>query len=165
MKLYEINQQYAEALAFFGDVDNDDMSLDTALDTFEAIEGDFEQKVISVAAYAKQLEAEAEAIKAAMERMEKRRKAIENRADYLKDYTKVCMEQMGKTKVACPWFNISIQKNPPSVRVYDEEALPFEYVLEVVNVKVDKAAIKAALSAGVAVSGAKLSNGTRLVIK
>ena len=165
MKLYEINQQYAEALAFFGDVDNDDMSLDTALDTFEAIEGDFEQKVISVAAYAKQLDAEAEAIKAAMERMEKRRKAIENRADYLKDYTKVCMEQMGKTKVACPWFNISIQKNPPSVRVYDEEALPFEYVLEVVNVKVDKAAIKAALSAGVEVSGAKLSNGTRLVIK
>ena len=124
-----------------------------------------EQKVISVAAYAKQLDAEAEAIKAAMERMEKRRKAIENRADYLKDYTKVCMEQMGKTKVACPWFNISIQKNPPSVRVYDEEALPFEYVLEVVNVKVDKAAIKAALSAGVAVSGVKLSNGTRLVIK
>lgn len=91
--------------------------------------------------------------------------AIENRADYLKDYTKVCMEQMGKTKVACPWFNISIQKNPPSVRVYDEAALPFEYVLEVVNVKVDKAAIKAALSAGVEVSGAKLSNGTRLVIK
>ena len=124
-----------------------------------------EQKVISVAAYAKQLDAEAEAIKAVMERMEKRRKAIENRADYLKDYTKVCMEQMGKTKVACPWFNISIQKNPPSVRVYDEAALPFEYVLEVVNVKVDKAAIKAALSAGVAVSGVKLSNGTRLVIK
>ena len=164
MKLYEISQNYLSALEFFGDVDND-MSLDTALDTFEAIEGDFEQKVISVAAYAKQLEAEAEAIKAAMERMEKRRKAIENRADYLKDYTKVCMEQMGKTKVACPWFNISIQKNPPSVRVYDEAALPFEYVLEVVNVKVDKAAIKAALSAGVAVSGAKLSNGTRLVIK
>jgi len=43
--------------------------------------------------------------------------------------------------------------------------LPFEYVAEVTTTKVDKAAIKAALSAGVAVSGAKLSNGTRLVIK
>ncbi len=97
--------------------------------------------------------------------MEKRRKAIEHRADYLKDYTKICMEQMGKKKVACPWFNLSIQKNPPSVTVYDEAALPFEYVAEVTTTKVDKAAIKAALSAGVAVSGAKLSNGTRLVIK
>ena len=164
MKLYEISQNYLSALEFFGDVDND-MSLDTALDTFEAIEGDFEQKVISVAAYAKQLDAEADAIKAAMERMEKRRKAIEHRADYLKDYTKVCMGQMGKTKIACPWFAVSIQKNPPSVTVYDEAALPFEYVAEVTTTKVDKAAIKAALTAGVAVSGAKLSNGTRLVIK
>ena len=63
MKLYEIAQSYLSALEFFGDVDND-MSLDTALDTFEAIEGDFEQKVVSVAAYAKQLDAEADAIKA-----------------------------------------------------------------------------------------------------
>ena len=164
MKLYEINQQYTAALEFFGDADTD-LSLDAALDTFEAIEGDFEQKVISVAAYAKQLDAEADAIKAAMERMEKRRKAIEHRADYLKDYTKICMGQMGKTKISCPWFAVSIQKNPPSVTVYDEAALPFEYVAEVTTTKVDKAAIKAALAAGVAVAGAKLSNRTRLVIR
>lgn len=49
--------------------------------------------------------------------------------------------------------------------MYDEAALPFEYVLEVTATKVDKAAIKAALLDGVAVAGAKLSNGTRLVIK
>lgn len=164
MKLYEISHSYLSALEFFGDVDND-MSLDTALDTFEAIEGDFEQKVISVAAYAKQLDAEAAAIKAAMERMEKRRKALENRSGYLKDYIKICMVQMGKKKVSHPWFNLTIQKNPPSVTVYDEAALPFEYVAEVITSKVDKAAIKAALLEGVEVSGAKLSNGTRLVIK
>ena len=164
MKLYEISHNYLSALEFFGDVDND-MPLDTALDTLEAIEGDFEQKVISVAAYAKQLDAEADAIKAAMERMEKRRKTIENRSDYLKDYTKICMAQIGKTKIKHPWFNLSIQKNPPSVTVYDETALPFEYVAEVVTSKVDKAAIKAALLDGVAVAGAKLSNGTRLVIR
>jgi hypothetical protein len=152
------------ALAFFGDVDND-MSLDTALDTFEAIEGDFEQKVISVAAYAKQLDAEADAIKAAMERMEKRRKALENRSGYLKDYTKICMEQIGKTKIKHPWFNLSIQKNPPSLTVYDEAVIPFEYTKEVTTTSVNKIAIKAALLKGEAVAGAKLSNGTRLVIK
>jgi hypothetical protein len=152
------------ALAFFGDVDND-MSLDTALDTFEAIEGDFEQKVVSVAAYAKQLDAEADAIKAAMERMEKRRKALENRSGYLKDYTKICMEQIGKTKIKHPWFNLSIQKNPPSLTVYDEAVIPFEYTKEVTTTSVNKIAIKAALLKGEAVAGTKLSNGTRLVIK
>jgi hypothetical protein len=164
MKLYEISQSYLSALEFFGDVDND-MSLDTALDTFEAIEGDFEQKVISVAAYAKQLDAEADAIKAAMERMEKRRKALENRSGYLKDYTKICMEQIGKTKIKHPWFNLSIQKNPPSLTVYDEAVIPFEYTKEVTTTSVNKIAIKAALLKGEAVAGAKLSNGTRLVIK
>ena len=63
MKLYDITAQYTEALAFFGDLDNT-LSLDTALDTLDAIEGDFEQKAVSVAAYAKQLDAEADAIKA-----------------------------------------------------------------------------------------------------
>lgn len=164
MRLYEIKQHYAEALAYFGDTEND-LPLDTALDTLDAIEGEFEQKVISVIAYAKQLEAEANAIKVAMESMEKRRKIIEKRAEHLRDYAKCCMESMGKSKVSCPWFSLAIQKSPPSVTVYDEAALPFEYVAEVTTTKVDKAAIKAALSAGVVVSGAKLSNGTRLVIK
>ena len=164
MKLYEITSQYSEALTFFGDLDND-LSLDTALDTLEAIEGDFEHKAVSVAAYARQLDAEADAIKAAMESMEKRRKSLEKRAVWLKDYTRHCMEKLGKPKIKHPWFNLSIQKNPPSVEVYDEAALPFEYVAEITTTKVDKAAIKAALLDGVAVSGAKLSNGTRLVIK
>lgn len=164
MKLYEITATYAEALAFFDDLDND-LSLDTALDTLEAIEGDFEQKAVNVAAYAKQLDAEADAIKAAMERMDKRRKRLAQRAEWLKDYTRHCMHQLGKTQITHPWFEIAIHKNPPSVTVYDEASLPFEYVAEVTTNKVDKAAIKTALLAGATVAGAKLSNGTRLVIK
>lgn len=164
MKLYDITAQYTEALAFFGDLDNT-LSLDTALDTLDAIEGDFEQKAVSVAAYAKQLDAEADAIKAVMEGMEKRRKALEKRSEWLKDYTRHCMEKLGKNKIKHPWFDLSIHKNPPSVTVYDEAALPFEYVLEVTSTRVDKAALKAALLEGAQIPGAKLSNGTRLVIK
>ena len=62
MKLYNITADYTDALTFFADLDNT-LSLDTALDTLDAIEGDFEQKAVNVAAYAKQLDAEAEAIK------------------------------------------------------------------------------------------------------
>lgn len=164
MKLYDITTQYTEALTFFGDLDNT-LSLDTALDTLDAIDGDFEQKAINVAAYARQLEAEADAIKTVIEGMEKRRKALEKRAEWLKDYTRHCMETLGKTKIKHAWFNLSIQKNPPSVEVYDETVLPFEYIAEIVTTKIDKAAIKAALLEGASVTGAKLSNGTRLVIK
>ena len=90
---------------------------------------------------------------------------LEKRSEWLKDYTRHCMETLGTNKVKHPWFNLSIQKNPPSVTVYDEAALPFEYVAEVTTTKVDKAAIKAALLEGAQIPGAKLSNGTRLVIK
>lgn len=164
MKLYEIQNEYLQHLDLFTDPEAD-IPAQAAIDTLEAIEGDFDAKAVQVAAFAKQMEAEAEAIKAAVEKMEKRRKTLEGRAKWLRDYVKIGMEVIGHKKIAAPWFVLSIQKNPASVEVFDEAAIPAEYKTPVTEFRLNKVAIKDALTAGREIPGVKLANGTRLSIR
>lgn len=164
LKLYEIERNYLEALDVFTDPDNE-IDPQTVTDTLEAITGEFEQKAVAVAAFARQMEAEAEAIKQAEEKMAKRRKALEGRARWLKDYVKVGMEVIGTKKVSSPWFVLSIQKNPPAVDVFDPAAIPAEFQEVITEIKINRTAIKDAIGAGREIPGARITNGTRLSIR
>jgi len=166
MKLYEITRSYLEALDVFTDPE-EDIPANIVADTLEMIEGSFEVKAIQVAAFARQMEAEAEAIKEAVEKMEKRRKALEGRARWLRDYVKIGMETIGYKKLESPWFVLSIAKNPASVDMFDLAAIPAEFMRfpEPPPPAPDKTAIKAALAAGREVPGARMVNGTRLAIR
>jgi Siphovirus Gp157 len=164
LKLYEIERNYLEALDVFTDPDNE-IDPRTVTDTLEAIEGEFEQKAVNVAAFLRQMEAEAEAIKQAEEKMARRRKALENRAHWLRDYLKIGMEVVGMKKIPSPWFVLSIQKNPPAVDVFDPAAIPAEFQEAVTEIKINRTAIKEAIGAGREVPGARITNGTRLSIR
>jgi hypothetical protein len=166
LKLYEIEQNYLAALDLFTDPD-EDIPPEVVAGTLEAIEGEFELKAVRIAAFAKQMEAEAEAIKEAADRMEKRRKSLEARARWLRDYVKIGMETMGQKKLTSAWFVLSVQKNPAALDLYNEAAIPVEYKrTETITVEhIDKAAIKNALGLGRVIPGARLTNGTRLAIR
>lgn len=164
LKLYEIERNYLEALDLFTDPDQE-IPANVVADTLEAIEGEFELKAVQVAAFARQMEAEAEAIKKAEESMEKRRKALEGRARWLRDYVKIGMETMGQKKLSSVWFVLSVAKNPPALDVFDEDAIPGEFKHKETITKIDKAAIKEAITAGQVIPGAKIVNGTRLSIR
>ena len=164
MKLYEITRSYLEALDIFTDPD-EEIPASVVVDTLEAIEGEFEIKAVNVAAFARQMEAEAEAIKTEVERMEKRRKALEARARWLKDYVKIGMETIGYKKLESPWFVLAVQKNPAAVDVFDESRIPDEYKRQIIEYRIDKTAIKEAIGKGLDIPGARLTNGTRLAIR
>jgi translation initiation factor 2B subunit (eIF-2B alpha/beta/delta family) len=164
MTLYEISSDYLQALDLFTDPEAD-IPLEAALDTLEGIEGQLQEKAVNVAKFMQNLDAAAKAIKEAEQQMARRRKAIENRARWIRDYLKTNMEAAGITRIDSPWFSLAIQKNPPSVDVLDESALPDDFKTEVVTVKIDKAAIKEALKDGEDVPGAVLRQGTRLAVR
>lgn len=164
MKLYEIEQTYLAALDFFTDPETD-VPAEAVTDTLESLEGEFETKAINVAAFLRGMEKEAEAIEEAEKQMARRRKALEARARWLRDYLKIGMEVTGLKKIPCKWFVLSIQKNPASVDVFDETALPDEFKIPVTEIKINKTAIKDAISTGREIPGARLTNGTRLSIR
>lgn len=162
--LYELSQTYREALDVLTDPELD-LPNEVIADTLEGLQGTLEDKAVNVAKFFKNLEATAEAIKQAEQRMSQRRKAIENRVAALKTYLKQNMESCAITKIESPWFTLAIQKNPAAVDITDEDSLPDDFVEIVTTRKIDKAGIKQAIEAGAEVPGAVLTRGTRLAIR
>lgn len=164
LTLYELSQDYRQALCELTDPELD-LPTEVITDTLEGLQGSLEDKAINIAKFFRNLEAVTDAIKQAEERMAKRRKTIEARVAWLKDYLKQNMEGCGIQTIESPWFVLSIQSNPWSVAISNEDAIPAKYKEKVVTIKLDKLAIKRALEEGKRVPGASLIRGTRLAIR
>ncbi len=164
LTLYDISHEYLRALDDFTDPEAD-IPMEAAINTLEGIEGQLQDKAVNVAKFMQNLGATAKAIKDAEQQMAKRRKAIENRAQWIKDYLKNNMQAAGITKIESPWFLLAIQKNPEAVEITNEDLLPDDFKTEVITMKIDKAAIKQVIKDGVSVPGAVLIQGTRLAIR
>ncbi len=166
LSLYQLSSHYIQALDFLTDPELN-LPIEAVNDTLEGLTGELEDKAINVAKFIRNMETTANAIKKAEVEMAKRRKALETRVQWLESYLKSSMEATGITKIECPYFKLSIAKNPPALDLFDSQAVPGEYkhIETVTTEHIDKAAIKAALSSGQTIDGARLVNGTRLVIK
>lgn len=164
LSLYELSANYLQALDFLTDPEMD-LPVEAVNDTLEALGGELEDKAINVAKFLRNMEATADAIKTAEADMAKRRKALENRVQWLKNYIKGNMEICGISNIECPYFKLSIQKNPAVVNILDESAIPAQFKEEITSWKIDKIAIKDAIKSGSIVPGTELINGTRLAVK
>ena len=162
--LYLIADDYLQQVAALADLD---LPPEVVADTLESLSGDIEAKSTNVAAFIRNLESTAEQIKAAESEMAKRRKAIEARADHIREYLKSNMIRTGITKIECPYFKLAIRDNPESVVIDDAGKIPGElYTYPVAPEPFpDKKAIKEAIKAGQQIEGAHLERGQRLEIK
>lgn len=140
-------------------------------DAAESLANDLTAQLVRKAdgfgSYIRDLEANADAIKAEETRLAARRKALESRVDWLKRSGLMALDRMGETKVAGTLFTLAVQKNPPSVDVPASlEGLPAEYVRVVPESRVaDKTAIAKALKAGADVPGCALRESYSLRIR
>ena len=164
MKLYQITDAYRQIDAM---LDDDTIPEDQLLQAIEDVNSELQTKVQTVAMFIQNLEATADAIKAAEKRMADRRKAIENRALTIRAYVLRCMQGAAITKVECPEFKLAVQKNPPRVVIDDEALIPIAYLRqpEPPPPKPDKKAILADMNEGVIIAGAHKEQDERLVIK
>lgn len=164
LALYQIADQFLQDLKRLEELDLDEQ---TVADTLEGLSGELEVKAMNVAAFARNLEASADAIKAAEQQMSARRKAIENRAARIRQYLKENMERTGILKIEGPHFALAIKKNPPAVHVEALELVPMEFFNPPLppSPVMDKKRIAEALKAGKDVPGCRLEQGTRLDIR
>ena len=163
--LFQIADIYLQDLDKLNDLD---LPEEVVRDTIEGLQGDMQEKCTNVAAFIRNTESLADQIKQAEQAMAARRKALENRADRIRQYLLDNMQRTGITKIESPWFKISLAKNPPSVVVDDEDTLKFahpEFVKTVTTESLDKTAIKEAIKAGQIVEGAHLVQAERVSIK
>lgn len=164
MALYQIADQYLQDMQMLQERDLDDQ---TFADTLESLSGDLEVKAMNVAMFIRNLEANADAIKAAEKQMADRRKAIENKAERIKEYLLENMVRTGITKIECPFFKIAVRDNPESLVIESDKNIPLKYYRQPPppEMVLDKMALKKDLQMGVVVDGCKLESKKRVEIK
>lgn len=157
MNLYELS------LAF-QDVQNMDLDPEVMKDTLDSIEDAIENKAENIAKLIRNLESDVSAFKEEEDRLKTKRQSTENKVKWLKTYLEDNMKLTEKTKFKSGMFNFSIQKNPASVNITDEKAIPEEFLIQQPP-KVDKTSLKEILKRGIEVPGAELKQTEGLRIR
>jgi len=144
MQLRNITGQYLELCNLASDPESE-LTQESITDTLEAIEGAFNDKAVAVTHVISEMSLDVEKIAFEIERLQKRKKVIQNRNDNIRDYLKHNMIALGITNIKCPLFSITLAKGRDIVSVYDEEAIDPEYLTVKTSITPDKRAIMKAL--------------------
>jgi len=162
MKLYEIANEYESVLNNLYDPETGEVN-STSLEIIDQIKESVDKKCIAVACFIQNMEAEHEAISEAKKKMSDRESKIKKQMESLKEYLLYNMEKLEIKKVSCPYFDISIRKNPPAVEIYDECLIPSDY--KTIEIKKDTFKMRRDMLNGISISGAHLIQRNNLKIK
>lgn len=109
MTLYEIKEKRWQLINL------PDIPEDALWDTLESLDGDFDSKADDIACVIKDLRGDREKIKAEIDNLQSREKALTRRIDWLTRYIYDNMRDMNRLKIQTPRNILSIRKNPPKV--------------------------------------------------
>ena len=160
ISLYELEEQYRELHAMLLD---DDIDAEAVTETLKTVEGGIAQKVLSYARVVKSIEADCDAIAAEVKRLQDRKAARLAKVARMKDAMKDALEAISDRKVSDALFTVAVQKNPPSVAIYQDMDIPETY--KRYEPVIDKRAILDALKAGETVPGCELKQGESVRIR
>jgi uncharacterized protein YktA (UPF0223 family) len=169
MNIWEIDKRMSEIMALEADeelIDLETGEVISVADALEKLEMARETKIENAALMAKNLNAQAAAMKAEEEKLAKRRKAIEEKAEGVKRYLIAALTREDGTseKFTTARAQVSVRINPAKVVISDEKLLPEVFFREIIYRKPDRAQIKEVLSRGIEVPGAALERGRSVMI-
>lgn len=155
--LYEITGQFKE-LQTLAETADEDLAV-AIRDTMGAIEGEFNDKALAVSRLILNLDSDVGALDAEIERLQERKRMIQNRQKQIREYLRENMDAAGIKKISCPLFTITLVQGRQVAVIEDETLLPDDLVRVKTEVSPDKNAIAARLKAGEEVPGARLERG------
>jgi hypothetical protein len=155
-QLYEISGRLRELSSM--DATDEDFAV-AIRDTMEGIEGEFNDKAVSVSHAILNLDSDAQAIDREIKRLQDRKKILTNRRDHIREYLRGNMEACEIKKITCPLFSITLAKGRDNVVIDDQDELPDDLMRVKTIMEPDKTEIFRRLKAGEEVKGARLERG------
>ena len=126
VKLYEVADTYVAALADLAS--RDDLPPEVIANTLEAVQGEVQVKACNVAAFVRNVEAEAEILAARARELSARAKRAATLADGLKGYLANNLLRCNLTEAKSGDILLKLRKNPPAVQIQDEGAIPTKFM-------------------------------------
>ena len=166
MTLYEIKEDILKAI---NDIEIDEETGEiVSMGALDELQEQFSDKAENIALYIKNTNAEAEAIKTEEKRLSERRKALENKAERLKQYLSNAMNETGMDKISTSKVALSFRKT--NVVEVDDGFIEWaeknaDFLLDYKPPTASKTAIKNAIKNGSAVEYAHLTERKNLIIR
>lgn len=135
ISLYAISKSFNELIL------TDEVTEEEKEQALSTLKDMIENKSVEVIGLEKNMEYAIEAMKDEEARMKENRRLLENKLERYKDYIQSCMNILETTKIETPRGTISLVTNPISVEIVDENKIPNKYKKQVIETKIDKAAI------------------------
>lgn len=148
--LYKLSENYNQVIQMADQLDDG-----TLRDTLDSINEAFDDKAENIAKSIKEIEGQADIIKAEKERLAKREQAMRNNAKSMKSYLQEQMDLVGKKKIQGELLTVAIQKNAPSVKIESEQYIPKGFYVPQ-PAKLDKSQLKNELKNGLEIPGVEL---------
>lgn len=142
-KLYELQDQLVSIdniLESNTNPDTQDILESAREELLQAIDG----KVENILNFMSDCKAKADQLKQEELRLATKRKALENKSEYLKNMIYYLMKTNNQTKANYGTWDCRIAQNPPKIVIDDEQWLPQEFIK--VTTTVDKTALKNAMN-------------------
>lgn len=161
--LYELSAGFNNIMELVLD---ETMDLDALESGLQAIEADVTTKVMNGIGLIQTLKIFSDGAKAEAKRLTDRQRVLDNRIKVIKEWYRLNLDAMGKTKVETARGTMSVQNNPPALNINQPELIPAEYQ-DVVpeHYEINKDAVKAALKNSVEIPGASLVQGRSLRLR
>ena len=139
LTLYNITNKFVDLM---DKAENGELTEEEYNKLGEELALELQNKSSNIIGYVRNSELLIEAMKAEEKRISDLRKVAENKIEKFKQYVKGNMEKLGLEKIQTELGILSIARNPISVEIENEEAIPEEFKNIVQTVKIDKTAIK-----------------------
>lgn len=164
MNIFDLSEQYVKFAAVAEDME---LPPEAVADTFEALDGEFDDKADNLACIIKELTAAAKDIKEQEDALKARRRAKENAAERIKSLLSMSMQRIGRERIDTARNLITFRKST-GLRIEDEDDFVQRHrdlcKVETV-VTIPKKEITDRLKAGEEISGATLETRQNLQIK
>ena len=135
--LYELQGAYARIQSMI------ELGEEGLEDTLESIEGALEEKLESYAMVIRNIESDVEGLEKEEKRLAERRKNMISGIQRMKINMQNAISSTGEKKIQGEKFTFTVQKNPPSLNIVDDKAIPKEFVTVETVRNIDKKALLA----------------------
>jgi hypothetical protein len=132
---YKFLNEYVDSALSNEEIDEDDLQV--YKDTLEFIEDEIDTKSENIVKFITNLNGDIAAYKTEEERLAKKRKYLENKQKWLKEYLQGFLELNNIDTVNAGTFKIKLCKTNPSADVLDESKVPDKYKVKQPD-KIDK---------------------------
>ena len=165
MSLYEIDTRIKGIIDSIYDAADENGEVgDIDLTELQELQEAREVKLENIALYAKNLDAEASAIKDEEKILAERRKRLEAKSERLKGILINAMKEDGNKKMFSPRYE-AVLRDSKKTEILDIDKIPEDYIVIKTEKSPDKKAIKEAIEAGQAIEGAAVVINTTITIK